>query len=90
MTVVYSSVFWLIGVWLASWIGWPPGVWLALALLGMALSIVWRKQPFWAMALFCLGGIAAFGYYYTAFVLDQPVQRTIILGLVLIITSNIL
>ncbi len=64
MTVVYSSVFWLIGVWLASWIGWPPGVWLALALLGMALSIVWRKRPFWAMALFCLGGLGFGGLRY--------------------------
>ena len=57
-------------------------------------SLIVRAWPIWYVlatgTLFCLGGIAAVGYYYTALILDQPVQRTIILGLVLIITSNIL
>jgi potassium efflux system protein len=57
-------------------------------------SLIVRAWPIWYVLaigiLFCLGGIAAVGYYYTALILDQPVQRTIILALVLIITSNIL
>lgn len=57
-------------------------------------SLIVRTWPIWYVLtigpLFCLGGIAGVGYYYTALILDQPVQRTIILGLVLIITSNIL
>jgi competence protein ComEC len=71
MTIVILTVAWMIGIWLASVMEWPPAAWLATAVFPLLLALIFRRrQGQIALLLACLAALAFGGARY-AFALPQ-------------------
>jgi len=91
--LAYMMMMVSVGLFLA-WLLRPAGAVLAKIKKQAADSFIVRTWSMWyALATgipFVLAAMAVAGYYYTALILDLPVQRTILLGVILVTTRGIL
>ena len=54
MTIIYWTVSWLIGIWLAASLQVPWSIWLVLCLLGIPCAVLLRQRPIWRLLSICL------------------------------------
>lgn len=64
MQVLYFTIAWLVGIWLASLGAWPASLSLGTGVLALGWSLVLRQRPCWAIFFLCVSGLGLGSWRY--------------------------